>query len=73
LLWCVDSRSWINSICTTWDSEFRLIDQNWLNSESTSKRKKRRKKNVRLFVVNFANHTNRFLFHDVNWSFKIVN
>jgi hypothetical protein len=41
LLWCLDLRSWTNSICTTWNSESRLIDQNWSNLKNTSKRKKR--------------------------------
>jgi hypothetical protein len=44
LLWCFDFRLWINLICTTWNNEFRLIDQNWSNSKNTLKRKKRRKK-----------------------------
>ncbi len=41
MLWCLDLRSWTNSICTTWDNESRLTDQNWSNLKNISKRKKR--------------------------------
>jgi hypothetical protein len=64
LLWCLNLRSWINSICTTWNKESRLIDQNWSNLKSISRRKKRRRRKYSLAYCRFCRSRESFL---VSW------
>ncbi len=64
LLWCLDFRSWTNSICTTWDNEFRLIDQNWSDLKNISKRKKRRRRKYSFVFCRFCKSRESFF---VSW------